>query len=106
MRVAALRRCTWAAAGLFVIALGGAIAAQGRGASQAPPPQTPAGRGATPRPASGADPREAIARRICAQCHPFEFIVGVSRTRAQWEAVVENMVGRGARGTNAELSAV
>jgi len=92
---------------LFVLALGGAIAAQGRGgASQAPPPQTPAGRGVAPRTTPGADPREAIARRICAQCHPFEFVVGISRTRAQWEAVVENMVGRGARGTNAELSAI
>jgi cytochrome c553 len=106
MRVAARHGTTWAAAGLFVIALGGAIAAQGRGTGQSRPPQTPAGRGSAPRTAQGADQREAIARRICSQCHPFEFVVGVSRTRAQWEAVVENMVGRGARGTSAELSAV
>lgn len=32
--------------------------------------------------------------------------MAVRRTRAQWEASVENMVGRGARGTNAELTAV
>ena len=106
MRVVTRHRYTWAAAGLFVMALGGTIAAQGRGTGQARPPQTPAGRGAAPRAAQGPDQREAIARRICAQCHPFEFVVGVSRTRAQWEAIVENMVGRGARGTNAELSAI
>ena len=106
MREAARYRLTWTAAGLFVIALGGAIAAQGRGAAPARPAQTPAGRGTAPRAAQGPDQREAIARRICAQCHPFEFVVGVSRTRAQWEAIVENMVGRGARGTNAELSAI
>lgn len=104
MRVAARHRFTWVAAGLFVIALGSAIGAQGRGSGQARPPQTAAGRSAAPR--TGPDQREAIARRICAQCHPFEFVVGVSRTRAQWEAIVENMVGRGARGTNAELSAI
>jgi cytochrome c oxidase cbb3-type subunit III len=39
-------------------------------------------------------------------CHPFEYVVAVRRTRAQWEATVENMIGRGARGTNAEFSAV
>jgi mono/diheme cytochrome c family protein len=33
-------------------------------------------------------------------------VVAVRRTRAQWEATVENMVGRGARGTNAEFTAV
>ena len=39
-------------------------------------------------------------------CHPFEYVVAVRRTRAQWEATVENMIGRGARGTNAEFTAV
>jgi len=39
-------------------------------------------------------------------CHPFEYVIAVRRTRAQWEATVENMIGRGARGTNAELAAV
>jgi cytochrome c oxidase cbb3-type subunit 3 len=39
-------------------------------------------------------------------CHPFEYVVAVRRTRAQWEATVENMVGRGARGTNAEFATV
>ena len=91
-------------AGLLVLALGGASAAQ------SPPSQTPARAGQrrpAARPAApGSDPREAIARRLCSQCHPFEFVVAVARTRPQWEATVENMIGRGARGTNAEFAAV
>jgi len=76
-------------------------AGQGRGAPPRPAPVQPA-RGATP----AADPREPIAKRICGQCHPFEYVIAVKRTKAQWEQTVENMVGRGARGTNAELSAI
>jgi cytochrome c oxidase cbb3-type subunit 3 len=39
-------------------------------------------------------------------CHPFESVIAIRRTRAQWEATVENMIGRGARGTSEELAAV
>jgi len=89
-------------AGVLVAALGVAVAAQST--SPRPPASPPS---QAPRPASaGADPREATARRVCGLCHPFEHVVAVKRTRAQWEATVENMVGRGARGTNAELTAV
>lgn len=98
-----------AAAALLVAVLGASVAAQrpapqGRGN---PPRTTPArpGRGTT-TPAPARDPREAVARRLCSQCHPFEYVVAIRRTRAQWEATVENMVGRGARGSNAELTAV
>jgi mono/diheme cytochrome c family protein len=76
-----------------------------RPSSQAGPP-APAGVQAPRRTAAGSDPREATARRLCGVCHPFEFVVAVSRTRPQWEATVENMIGRGARGTNAEFAAV
>src|SRR5829696_5145189 len=78
-------------------------ARQGRGAPPRPAPAQQPGRGAA---AAGADPREATARRICGQCHTFEFVTAVRRTRAQWEQTVESMVGRGARGTNAELTAI
>src|SRR5829696_2883779 len=79
----------------IVAALGVSAAAQAPAAGR--------GRGAA---ATAVDPREATARRICGQCHPFEFVIAVRRTKAQWEATVENMVGRGARGSNAELSAI
>jgi cytochrome c553 len=55
---------------------------------------------------AGPDPREATARRLCGQCHPFETVIAIRRTRAQWQATVENMVGRGARGTSDEFAAV
>jgi len=103
MRVHPLTRFSLAAA-MLSVALGAAISAQ------TPPPARPQGRGAAPAtsPAQrrGPDSREATARRICGQCHPFEFVVAVRRTRPQWEATVENMIGRGARGTNAEFAAI
>jgi mono/diheme cytochrome c family protein len=71
-----------------------------------PPGQTPTKPPAATGTTSGADPREATARRLCTQCHPFESVIAIRRTRAQWEATVENMVGRGARGTPDELAAV
>lgn len=93
--------------GVMVAALGVAVAAQStpRPAAQrrpAPPraPQT------APRLAAANDPRAATARRLCGVCHPFEQVVSIRRTKSQWEATVENMIGRGARGTSAEFAAV
>jgi cytochrome c oxidase cbb3-type subunit 3 len=88
------------AAAVFVVALVASAGAQ-RGATPQRPAQ-PATTGTTP----GADPREATARKLCTQCHPFENVIAIRRTRAQWEATVENMVGRGARGAPDELAAV
>ena len=100
------RLLTPACAGLFVVALAVSAGAQ-RGQ---PPPARPAQPPPSTTPpvptgtTAGADPREATARRLCIQCHPFENVVAIRRTRAQWEATVENMVGRGARGTPAAVS--
>jgi len=55
---------------------------------------------------AGPDPREATARRVCGVCHPFETVIAIRRPRAQWQATVENMVGRGARGTPEELASI
>src|SRR3954467_4958430 len=106
-----------ASAGLFV-AMAASLAAQAprpaaqtparpgpaRAAPTQPGPKTSAPTGTTA--ASAADPREATARRLCTQCHPFENIIAIRRTRPQWEATVENMVGRGARGTQAEFASI
>lgn len=86
---------------VLIAMLGMAIAAQ-----STPPRPVPAPRAQTSRATSDPDPREATARRLCGQCHPYEFVIGVSRTRAQWEEIVQNMIGRGARGTNAEFSEI
>jgi cytochrome c oxidase cbb3-type subunit III len=65
----------------------------------APPRSSPA-RGA---PADA----EAVTRRVCGTtCHPFEMATAIRRTRGQWEATIENMIGRGARATNAEFATV
>jgi cytochrome c oxidase cbb3-type subunit III len=110
MRFLLSSRCLLPATGALVWALSIAAAAQApppppRPASQARPP-VPAGSQTPRRTTAGSDVREATARRLCGVCHPFEFVVAVSRTRPQWEATVENMIGRGARGTNAEFAAV
>ncbi|HYT73118.1 MAG TPA: hypothetical protein VEL79_00095, partial [Vicinamibacterales bacterium] len=52
------------------------------------------------------DGRAATARRLCGTCHPFEHVTTIRRTREQWEATVENMIGRGARGTSSEFATV
>jgi cytochrome c oxidase cbb3-type subunit 3 len=109
------RLLTPACAGLFAVSLvvsAGALPSdgqgqRGRGQPPARPPQSPQTTPPVPTgTAAGADAREATARRLCTQCHPFENVVAIRRTRAQWEATVENMVGRGARGTAAEFSSV
>ena len=92
-----------AAAGVLVLTLASSVDAQRptpQGRRGGPPePTQPAAKTSSP-----AD--EATTRRICAICHPFEHIVAIRRTRSQWEATVESMVARGARGTPAELAAI
>lgn len=58
-------------------------------------------------PAPAANSGEAVVRRVCGTvCHDFEHVITVGRTRPQWEATVENMIGRGARATSAEVAAI
>jgi len=89
------------AAGVFAVALATSVSAQ----RQAPAPRQ--GPPVEPLVATGGpDPREATARRVCGLCHPFETVIAIRRPRAQWQATVENMVGRGARGTPEELASI
>ena len=101
--------------GVAALTLGVALSGQGRDAS--PPVQPQPRPGTTVSPASPVapagqrgdpqtDPRAATARQLCGVCHPFETIVAIRRTKSQWEATVENMIGRGARGTPAEFATV
>lgn len=94
--------------GIIALTLGVAVSGQGRGRGAAPPgqPRGPAGQRGSPPVNPQTDPRAPTARRLCGVCHPFETIVAIRRTKAQWEATVENMIGRGARGTNAEFTTV
>jgi cytochrome c oxidase cbb3-type subunit 3 len=110
MRVDSNTPWTLAALVIMVAALGTAIAGQTRPA-QTPPPRPAAQRPPPQRPPAArtgqGDSGEAVARRLCGvTCHPFENAVAIRRTRAQWEAVVETMIGKGAKGTSAEFASV
>jgi cytochrome c oxidase cbb3-type subunit 3 len=107
MRLEPSSRWLLAATGALVWALSVALAGQTRPARPVsqPRPATP-GAAKSPPTATGEDPRAATAKRLCGVCHPFEHVVAIRRTRAQWEATVENMIGRGARGTSSEFASV
>src|SRR5947199_4150451 len=49
---------------------------------------------------------KALVQRICTGCHDLDTAVGENRTEAQWKAVVDTMVSRGAEGTDTELATV
>jgi cytochrome c oxidase cbb3-type subunit 3 len=56
---------------------------------------------------AAAESGEAATRRVCGTvCHGFEHVITVGRTRPQWEATIENMIGRGAKATPAEVTAI
>jgi len=108
--------CLLAAGGVFAATLAASLSAQpfdspgvgradvGRQRQGGPPRQ---GQAVEPLVARGGpDPREATVRRVCGVCHPFETVVAIRRPRAQWQATVENMVARGARGTPEELASI
>jgi hypothetical protein len=44
--------------------------------------------------------------KVCVRCHPAEKIIEGRRSRAQWDQVLEQMVARGATGTEQEFDAV
>ena len=44
-----------------------------------------------------------IAERMCSTCHGLEEITHVRNTEARWATVVDDMVARGAQGTDAEI---
>jgi competence protein ComEA len=44
--------------------------------------------------------------KVCVRCHPSDKIVEGRRSKAQWDQVLEQMVARGATGTEEEFDAV
>ena len=54
-------------------------------------------------PAGAAKP---VFEKMCTQCHGVEGIVRSKFTRERWTAVVDDMVSRGAKGTDEEIDAV
>lgn len=63
--------------------------------------------GGRPRAELPDGPGRDVTRRVCGStCHGPDIIMGKGRTRDQWTAVVNTMVGRGAKGTEAELAQI
>jgi competence protein ComEA len=49
--------------------------------------------------------RDAL-KRVCTGCHSPENVVGLAKTRADWEALVGNMASTGAQGTDDEFNQI
>src|SRR5882724_1564864 len=51
-------------------------------------------------------PGKAVVERMCTGCHRLENVVRSRRTRDRWTEVVDDMVSRGAKGTENEADEV
>jgi competence protein ComEA len=51
-------------------------------------------------------PAKPIVERMCVGCHGLENVIRSKRTKDKWGEVVDDMVGRGATGTDAEINQV
>ena len=51
-------------------------------------------------------PGKEVVRKLCATCHEIETVVASRRTRIGWERSVEDMIARGAKGSDDEMDAV
>ena len=51
-------------------------------------------------------PGKAVTERMCKGCHGIENVLRAKRTKANWADVVDDMVSRGAKGTEDEIDQV
>jgi competence protein ComEA len=51
-------------------------------------------------------PGKAVVERLCASCHAIENVIEARRTKLGWQRMVEDMVGRGAEGSEEEFKTV
>src|SRR5882724_236111 len=51
-------------------------------------------------------PGKAVVERMCKNCHGLENVVRAKRTKEKWSEVVDDMVSRGAKGTEDEFDQV
>jgi competence protein ComEA len=52
------------------------------------------------------DPAKPVVEKVCSGCHAFTAFTESRGTKDHWEEIVQNMVSRGAEGTDAELDQV
>jgi competence protein ComEA len=48
-------------------------------------------------------PGKAVTQKVCGTCHGAEIVIGRQEERAAWGAIVEDMIQRGATGTDDEM---
>lgn len=51
-------------------------------------------------------PGKAVVERMCKGCHGLENVIRARRTRDRWTEIVDDMVARGAKGTDSEADEV
>jgi competence protein ComEA len=51
-------------------------------------------------------PGKAELEKVCSACHGAEMVIGIKQDKAGWESTVDDMVSRGATGTDQELDAI
>lgn len=51
-------------------------------------------------------PGAAAVQKVCSGCHDFSVMTQLRATKEKWGEIVDNMVSRGAQGTDAELDQV
>ncbi len=64
------------------------------------------GRGQTQEPKLPDGPGKRLTERICTSCHGIETAVSERHDREGWQKVIDDMVSRGADGTDEELKTV
>ena len=65
--------------------------------------QTPS---AAPAAQAPADPDQAVFLRLCSDCHDRDRVTAMRRTRTEWEEVLDQMVSKGAVGSDRDFAAV
>lgn len=70
-----------------------------------PHPQAAARQDQAPAPAAKTDARtEAVLQKVCGQCHDWQRVTESRRSKAEWGRVIDDMIGRGATGTDEEYN--
>jgi competence protein ComEA len=51
-------------------------------------------------------PAKEILQRVCSSCHELETVTSARRTQNDWQQTIEDMVARGAEGSDEDLAAI
>jgi hypothetical protein len=51
-------------------------------------------------------PGKDVTKKICSQCHEAEVVIGKKLTKEGWSGVIDDMVSRGAMGTDEEFDKI